>query len=70
MGPPPAPIFPLGSPVTDFYRGQLSEALLRASEADVSFIMYYAPWDAESREMQRYFDAVALRHYKQVGIRS
>ncbi|XP_049868769.1 thioredoxin domain-containing protein 11 [Pectinophora gossypiella] len=45
--------------VTDWYRGQLSSALVFVNNADVSFVMYYAPWDAESQYVRDEFDKAA-----------
>lgn len=67
-GPIPTPFFSKGSLVRDFYKGELSEALLRAKEGDLAFIMYYAPWDADSQIARKQFEAVSHQHYKQVSI--
>ncbi|KAG8303144.1 Thioredoxin domain-containing protein 11 [Homalodisca vitripennis] len=64
--PAPAPFFPQGSLVADYFRGELEAALVRASEGDISFIMYYAPWDADSQAARRHFDTAATQHYQQV----
>lgn len=45
----------------DWYRGQLSEAINQASESDLSFVMYYAPWDAESQAVRQEF-IIASQH--------
>ncbi|XP_034830385.1 thioredoxin domain-containing protein 11 [Maniola hyperantus] len=47
------------SVVTDWYRGQLSNALASIHSEDVSFVMYYAPWDAESQYVRGEFDKAA-----------
>ncbi|CAH2037453.1 unnamed protein product, partial [Iphiclides podalirius] len=47
------------SVVTDWYRGQLANALAAVNLADVSFIMYYAPWDAESQHVRSEFEKAA-----------
>ncbi|KAJ4443908.1 hypothetical protein ANN_05695 [Periplaneta americana] len=41
-------------------------AFERVSESDVSFVMYYAPWDAESQATRAQFKTVAQYYYKQV----
>ena len=64
--PSPVPFFPKTSMVADFYHGQLSPAFERISESDVSFVMYYAPWDAESQVVRVQFKIVAQYYYKQV----
>lgn len=49
------PFFPKDSLVTDWYRGQISAAIQQARKADVAFIMFYAPWDAESQRLRTPF---------------
>lgn len=51
--------FNRGSIVIDWYEGQLSRALAAANQADVAFIMYYAPWDAESQYVRDEFEKTA-----------
>lgn len=65
---PPAayPFFHEGSIVTDWYRGQLSLAIEHARYSDITFIMYYAPWDAESQAARQEFEEVAKYMRKQV----
>lgn len=48
---PPAayPFFPEGSTIIYWYRGQINAAIEHARASDVTFVMYYAPWDAESQ---------------------
>lgn len=38
----------------------------RVTQADFSFIMYYAPWDAESQALQQEFENVAQFYHPQV----
>ncbi|XP_075973532.1 thioredoxin domain-containing protein 11 [Anticarsia gemmatalis] len=52
--------FKSDSIVRDWYRGQLSSALAGVNRADVSFVMYYAPWDAESQYVRGEFEKAAL----------
>ncbi|KAL0893064.1 hypothetical protein ABMA27_014711 [Loxostege sticticalis] len=47
------------SAVTDWYKGQLSKALTIVNSVDVSFVMYYAPWDAESQYVRGEFEKAA-----------
>lgn len=47
------------SVVTDWYRGQLSSALAAINTEDISFVMYYAPWDAESQYVRGEFEKAA-----------
>lgn len=51
--------FSADSPVTDWYKGQLSNALVYINNADVAFVMYYAPWDAESQYVKQEFEKAA-----------
>lgn len=46
--------------VRDWYRGQLSNVLATVNQADISFVMYYAPWDAESQYVRDEFEKAAL----------
>ncbi|GLH10697.1 Protein disulfide-isomerase [Gryllus bimaculatus] len=64
--PLPVRFFSRTSLVADFYYGQLSSAFERVAESDVSFVMYYAPWDAESQSLKEEFAIVAQYYYKQV----
>ncbi|CAH0667337.1 unnamed protein product [Chilo suppressalis] len=51
--------FDYDSVVTDWYRGQLSKALTVINSVDISFVMYYAPWDAESQYVRGEFEKAA-----------
>ncbi|VVC87331.1 thioredoxin domain-containing protein 11 [Leptidea sinapis] len=46
--------------VTDWYKGQLSSALRVINTHDVSFVMYYAPWDGESQYVRGEFEKAAI----------
>ncbi|XP_053607574.1 thioredoxin domain-containing protein 11 isoform X2 [Plodia interpunctella] len=48
------------SVVSDWYKGQLSSALAVVNKADISFVMYYAPWDAESQHVRGEFEKAAI----------
>ncbi|KAM3964486.1 LOW QUALITY PROTEIN: thioredoxin domain-containing protein 11 [Aphomia sociella] len=52
--------FSSDSVVKDWYRGQLSNVLSTINRADVSFVMYYAPWDAECQYVRGEFEKAAL----------
>lgn len=58
---PPAayPFFPKDSIVIDWYRGQISKAIENARTSDIVFVMYYAPWDAQSQRTRREFELAA-----------
>ncbi|XP_047529600.1 thioredoxin domain-containing protein 11 [Vanessa atalanta] len=47
------------SVVADWYKGQLSNALATINTEDLSFVMYYAPWDAESQYVRGEFEKAA-----------
>ncbi|XP_063995594.1 thioredoxin domain-containing protein 11 [Diachasmimorpha longicaudata] len=65
--PPPArPFFNETSVIIDFYKGQVSAMVERVSSSDVSFIMYYAPWDAESQIVREEFEIVAQQYHSKV----
>lgn len=51
--------FKSDSIVRDWYKGQLSNALNNVNLADISFVMYYAPWDAESQYVRGEFEKAA-----------
>jgi len=65
--PPTArPFFDQNSVVLDFYKGHLDSMIERITQADFSFVMYYAPWDAESQALRKEFEIVAQFYYPQV----
>lgn len=56
------------SVVSDWYKGQLSSALAVVNKADISFVMYYAPWDAESQHVRGEFEKAAIILSERVSI--
>lgn len=60
------PFFDQSSIVLDFYKGHLGAVIERVTEADFSFVMYYAPWDAESQAVRQEFEKVAQYYDTQV----
>ncbi|XP_043258314.1 thioredoxin domain-containing protein 11 isoform X1 [Colletes gigas] len=65
--PPSAkPFFNQSSIVLDFYKGHLGAMIERVTEADFSFVMYYAPWDAESQAVRPEFENVAQYYRTQI----
>lgn len=46
--------------VVDYYKGNVNSAFKRASEVDLSIVMYYAPWDADSQNAKKEFEAAAV----------
>ncbi|XP_066140168.1 thioredoxin domain-containing protein 11 [Euwallacea fornicatus] len=58
---PPAayPFFSQNNVVKDFHRGQIISAIEYSKFSDISFVMFYAPWDAESQAARKEFLAAA-----------
>ncbi|KAJ8979979.1 hypothetical protein NQ317_013728 [Molorchus minor] len=58
---PPAayPFFSKDSIVTDWYRGEISKAIEQAKSSDIAFVMFYAPWDADSQHARKEFEETA-----------
>jgi len=54
------------SPIIDFYNGELNPAFEKISESDLTFAMYYAPWDAESQAVRAEFDLLASYYSDEV----
>lgn len=52
--------------VDDYYTGELKTALEKMSLSEMSFVMYYAPWDAESQRVRWHFEAAARYYHKEV----
>ncbi|BES98104.1 thioredoxin domain containing 11 [Nesidiocoris tenuis] len=53
-GPPAAPFFRHPN-VRDFFRGDLSQLMLEIPQHHYAFVMYYAPWDADSQDAKAAF---------------
>lgn len=47
------------SVITDWYRGQISKAIENARSSDIVFVMFYAPWDADSQKGRNEFEKAA-----------
>lgn len=60
------PFFDQNSVILDFYKGHLDAMIERITQADFSFVMYYAPWDAESQALRHEFESVARFYYPQI----
>ncbi|XP_050461638.1 thioredoxin domain-containing protein 11 isoform X1 [Cataglyphis hispanica] len=60
------PFFDQNSIVLDFYKGHLDAMIERITQADFSFVMYYAPWDAESQALRNEFESVAQFYHPQI----
>ncbi|XP_063380638.1 uncharacterized protein LOC134667241 [Cydia fagiglandana] len=52
--------FSSDSLVTDWHKGQLTNAHATINNVDLSFVMYYAPWDAESQYVRGQFEEAAM----------
>ncbi|KAL0278669.1 UNVERIFIED_CONTAM: hypothetical protein PYX00_000422 [Menopon gallinae] len=64
--PSPTPFFSKNSVVSDYYKGTVNLAFQRASKADLTVIMYYAPWDAESQAVRSEYEAAAHLLHEEV----
>nr|XP_031832989.1 thioredoxin domain-containing protein 11 [Nomia melanderi] len=66
--PPTAkPFFNHSSIVLDFYKGHVGAVIEKFRESDFSFVMYYAPWDADSQAVRPEFEKVAQYYNTQVS---
>lgn len=61
----PVPFFSKGSLVEDYFYGQLSPTQTKVSFSDLSFVLYYAPWCAESQHSRASFEHVARLFYRE-----
>ncbi|GJQ80005.1 hypothetical protein Trydic_g9478 [Trypoxylus dichotomus] len=61
------PFFSKGSIIKDYYRGELTKAIEHARLSDIAFVMFYAPWDAESQEVRKEFELTAKYMQKLVN---
>lgn len=52
--------------MADYYKGAVNLAFQRASKADLTVIMYYAPWDAESQAVRSEYEAAAQLMHEEV----
>lgn len=61
VGRPPSPrqFFPAGSLVQDYPTGNLDAVSQQVSLSELSFVFYYAPWDAASQSARQPFADVA-----------
>lgn len=51
--------FPNNSTVHDYFHGEINLAIEYARMANIAFIMFYAPWDAESQTVRKPFEEAA-----------
>uniref|UniRef100_T1IKJ1 Thioredoxin domain-containing protein n=1 Tax=Strigamia maritima TaxID=126957 RepID=T1IKJ1_STRMM len=62
----PIRFFPSDSLVTDYYLGSIYNAFERISESDLTFVMYYATWDATSMVARWEFDKIANYFHNEI----
>ncbi|KAG1684838.1 Thioredoxin domain-containing protein 11 [Nymphon striatum] len=63
---PPSRFFAASSLVIDYPYGNMVLLRSRINEQEISFIMFYAPWDAESIHAKDEFEAAARFYHNQV----
>lgn len=64
--PSPKPFFTQGSFIHDWPAGNLGPTQLRVAGSDVSLVMYYAPWCAESQYAREAYENVARLFYRDI----
>ncbi|XP_014673984.1 PREDICTED: thioredoxin domain-containing protein 11-like, partial [Priapulus caudatus] len=65
-GRPAHSFFPTTSPVRDIYTGDMRQLAEEAKTADVAFVMYYAPWDADCLQARSEFMRTAQLLHNEV----
>uniref|UniRef100_A0A182M1D6 Thioredoxin domain-containing protein n=1 Tax=Anopheles culicifacies TaxID=139723 RepID=A0A182M1D6_9DIPT len=63
--PPPVPFFTKGSLVNDWPTGALGTTQTRVSVSELSLVLYYAPWCAESQFARHAYERVAQLYYRE-----
>ncbi|XP_053665338.1 uncharacterized protein LOC128714490 [Anopheles marshallii] len=63
--PPPVPFFSKGSLVNDWPTGALGTTQTRVSVSELSLVLYYAPWCAESQYARHAYERVAQLYYRE-----
>ncbi|XP_049284689.1 thioredoxin domain-containing protein 11 [Anopheles funestus] len=63
--PPPVPFFSKGSLVNDWPTGALGTTQTRVSVSELSLVLYYAPWCAESQFARHAYERVAQLYYRE-----
>ncbi|KAI5723345.1 hypothetical protein M8J76_004626 [Diaphorina citri] len=58
--------FTNSSCVTDFYEGNLAVAMQQGFKSDISIVLLYAPWDADSQLARQEFDVTCRFYSKQI----
>jgi hypothetical protein len=59
--------FTNSSCVSDFYEGNLAVAMQQGFKSDISVVLLYAPWDADSQLARQEFDVTCRFYSKQVS---
>ncbi|CAH0385053.1 unnamed protein product [Bemisia tabaci] len=62
----PKPFFAENPWLNDFYHGEIHKAFSLASKEDITFVMYYAPWDADCQRSRPIFEKVARYYHRQI----
>ena len=60
------PFFKLNSSVHDFKDGDITTPFTAVLAADISLVMYYAPWDFDSQMVRQELEIVANKLKDQV----
>lgn len=55
----PVPFFGPGCLVDDYYKGDLHSLMTNIGQSAVAIVMYYAPWDADSKDTREIFEEAA-----------
>ncbi|KAK7077199.1 hypothetical protein SK128_004047 [Halocaridina rubra] len=63
---PSTPFFPRHSLVSDFYTGDVLSLTERLLASDLSFVVYYAPWDRDSQVLRWELEKAARYHHEQI----
>lgn len=63
----PQPFFPQHTLVTDFHTGDVGSLTERLLAADLSLVVYYAPWDRDSQTLRWEVERAAQYHHEQVS---
>uniref|UniRef100_A0A182TWF4 Thioredoxin domain-containing protein n=1 Tax=Anopheles melas TaxID=34690 RepID=A0A182TWF4_9DIPT len=63
--PPAVPFFAKGSLVSDWPTGALGTTQTRVSVSELSLVLYYAPWCAESQYARHAYEQVAQLYYRE-----
>lgn len=63
---PAKPFFPKGSLVHDWPAGQLGASQNKVALSELSLVLFYAPWCAESQHARHSYEFVARLFYREV----